>query len=316
MVYCTLLLAQLLAFQTANLGLVAEKLSSTSKDSPYESTFMLGVYGDYFFNDKAAGRVEYCHIRLREKTLWGRESCNADAVYATLQLMKSVFDFANVYAFGGGGFWMSPLNETKSGACYGIGVRKTLFPSAFLELNFRIHRVFNEDPSREGWQSFYAGLGIGFTKSSQPPFVTMADEAEIILRYLAPGARESRSFESDGEMKRFSEEFWRANDPIPHTPENEFKQDIFSRIEYANTYFKETRVGWKTDRGRIWIIWGEPDEVIRDEKPLHPTERWVYWRVYRDISPIVFVFEQYVADYRQVFSNVPGEFGYRPEQPD
>ena len=122
--------------------------------------------------------------------------------------------------------------------------------------------------------------------------------------------------ESDDEAKRFVEGFWKANDPIPHTPENEFKQDVFSRVEYANTYFKETRVGWKTDRGRIWIIWGEPDEVMRDEKPLHPTERWVYFRMYKDISPIVFIFEQYVSDYRQVFSNVPGEFGHRPSRPD
>jgi GWxTD domain-containing protein len=316
MSYCTLLLAQLLTFQCANLGIVAGKVSSSSEDNLYESTLMLGVHGDYLFNDNVIGRIEYSRIWLRERTLWGWESCNADAVYGTFHLTKRVFNFADVYAFGGGGFWMSPLNETKLGACYGIGARKTIFPSAYLELNFRIHQIFDEAPSREGWQSFSAGLGIGFTKSSQSPTITMTDEAEIILRYLAPELRESGSLESDDETKRFVEEFWKANDPTPHTPENEFKQDVFSRIEYANTYFKETRVGWKTDRGRIWIIWGEPDEVIRDEKPLHATERWVYFKVYRDISPVVFVFEQHVSDYRQVFSNVPGEFGHRPSRPD
>ena len=54
----------------------------------------------------------------------------------------------------------------------------------------------------------------------------------------------------------FIQEFWAKRDPEPYTEENEFKQDFLKRIDYANKYFKEGIPGWKTDRGRIYIIFG------------------------------------------------------------
>jgi len=59
--------------------------------------------------------------------------------------------------------------------------------------------------------------------------------------------------ESRGE---FIEEFWAKRDPDPDTEVNEFKQEFLKRIDYANKYFKEGIPGWKTDRGRIYIIFG------------------------------------------------------------
>lgn len=313
---CILLLTHLLAFQGADLTVSAGKVYSSCKDSQYESNLMLGVCGDFLFKDNLAGRLEYSHIWLRSETPWGSESENSDEIFGILRLTKRVFDFADVYAFGGGGFWMNPLHEPKFSACYGIGTQKTISSSVFLELNFRIHRVIDEATSLRDWQSFYGGLGIHLSKEIPPPVVTTEDEVEIIFRYLAPDLKRSKDFESDEEMHRFVKEFWKANDPIPHTPENEFKEDVFSRIDYANRWFRETKEGWKTDRGRIWIIWGEPDEIVREDWASHPIERWVYFETYKDIMPVVFVFQQYVAVYRQVFSNIPGEFGHRVDQPD
>ncbi len=64
---------------------------------------------------------------------------------------------------------------------------------------------------------------------------------------------------TDDERERFIEEFWRRRDPDPDTDENEFKEEYYERIAYANEHFTSGIPGWKTDRGRIWIMFGKPD---------------------------------------------------------
>lgn len=64
---------------------------------------------------------------------------------------------------------------------------------------------------------------------------------------------------TDDERERFIEEFWRRRDPDPDTEENEFKEEYYERIAYANEHFASGIPGWKTDRGRIWIMYGKPD---------------------------------------------------------
>jgi GWxTD domain-containing protein len=71
---------------------------------------------------------------------------------------------------------------------------------------------------------------------------------------------------TDDERERFIEEFWRRRDPDPDTDENEFKEEYYERIAYANEHFASGIPGWKTDRGRIWIMYGKPDE-----RETHPT---------------------------------------------
>ena len=66
---------------------------------------------------------------------------------------------------------------------------------------------------------------------------------------------------TDDERERFIEEFWRRRDPDPDTDENEFKEEYYERIAYANEHFASGIPGWKTDRGRIWIMYGKPDEL-------------------------------------------------------
>ncbi|HEY6233395.1 MAG TPA: GWxTD domain-containing protein [Pyrinomonadaceae bacterium] len=71
---------------------------------------------------------------------------------------------------------------------------------------------------------------------------------------------------TDDERERFIEEFWRRRDPDPDTDENEFKEEYYERIAYANEHFSSGVPGWKTDRGRIWIMYGKPDE--RETHPM------------------------------------------------
>jgi GWxTD domain-containing protein len=74
-----------------------------------------------------------------------------------------------------------------------------------------------------------------------------------------------KRLQTDEEREQFIEQFWLRRDPTPDTVENEFKEEHYRRIAYANERFASGIPGWKTDRGRIYITFGPPDE--RDEHP-------------------------------------------------
>ena len=70
-----------------------------------------------------------------------------------------------------------------------------------------------------------------------------------------------KRLQTDEEREQFIEQFWLRRDPTPDTVENEFKEEHYRRIAYANEHFASGIPGWKTDRGRIYIVFGPPDEI-------------------------------------------------------
>ena len=68
------------------------------------------------------------------------------------------------------------------------------------------------------------------------------------------------------EREQFIEAFWQRRNPDPDSPENTFKEEHYRRIAYTNEHFASGIPGWKTDRGKIYIMWGPPDEI-----DAHPT---------------------------------------------
>ncbi len=70
-----------------------------------------------------------------------------------------------------------------------------------------------------------------------------------------------KQLNTDEEREAFIENFWLRRDPTPDTEENEFKEEHYRRIAYANEHFASGIPGWKTDRGRIYIMYGPPDEI-------------------------------------------------------
>src|SRR5882757_9526823 len=69
-----------------------------------------------------------------------------------------------------------------------------------------------------------------------------------------------KRLQTDEEREQFIEQFWLRRDPSPDSAENEFKEEHYRRIAYANERFASGIPGWKTDRGRIYITFGPPDE--------------------------------------------------------
>jgi len=70
-----------------------------------------------------------------------------------------------------------------------------------------------------------------------------------------------KQLKTDEERESFIESFWLRRDPTPDTIDNEYKDDHYERIAYANEHFASGIPGWKTDRGRIYVMYGKPDEI-------------------------------------------------------
>ncbi len=70
-----------------------------------------------------------------------------------------------------------------------------------------------------------------------------------------------KSLSNDEEREAFIENFWRRRNPNPDSPENEFRDEHYRRIQYANDHFAAGKPGWKTDRGHIYIAFGKPDSI-------------------------------------------------------
>ena len=69
------------------------------------------------------------------------------------------------------------------------------------------------------------------------------------------------SLSNDEERDAFIENFWLRRNPNPDSPENEFREEHYRRIAYANEHFAAGKPGWKTDRGHIYIAFGTPDDI-------------------------------------------------------
>jgi GWxTD domain-containing protein len=104
---------------------------------------------------------------------------------------------------------------------------------------------------------------------------------EEVVYIISPTERRVfLQLQNDRERDLFIEAFWKHRDPTPGTPENEFKIEHYKRLDHVNHVYGRSAPmpGWRTDRGRIYIILGEPMSVMNlENKPeLKPCEIWYY----------------------------------------
>ncbi len=120
-------------------------------------------------------------------------------------------------------------------------------------------------------------------------FIMTDEEKEIFTRLQDRKSRE-----------QFIQEFWEKRDPDPYTEENEAKIEFNNRVETANHYFKEgTGPGWKTDRGRIYLLLGPPDSKIQQPfLDLPNMKARIIWAYYRYRMAIEFVDRNGTGDFR------------------
>ncbi len=105
-------------------------------------------------------------------------------------------------------------------------------------------------------------------------------EQEVVY-IITPAEKEIfLKLKTDRERDLFIEAFWKHRDPIPETEENEFKIEHYKRIDYVNRYFgrEAAKPGWMTDRGRMYIILGPPNDIqhIDGKSEIYNCEIWFY----------------------------------------
>jgi GWxTD domain-containing protein len=126
-------------------------------------------------------------------------------------------------------------------------------------------------------------------------------EEEVVYIITSKEEKVFRQLETDKQRDLFIEEFWRQRDPTPGTPQNEFRDEHYRRIEYANRFFSRgtPKPGWKTDRGRIYIILGDPISMERfSGGEIYPVEMWFYQgNVSQGLEPFFYIifFKRYGA---------------------
>jgi GWxTD domain-containing protein len=99
-----------------------------------------------------------------------------------------------------------------------------------------------------------------FSKEIKGPYKKWLDE-DVVWIITDEERAAFKQLSNDEERDNFIEAFWQRRDPTPDTEENEYKEEHYQRIAYANEHFAAGIPGWKTDRGRIYIIYGKPDEI-------------------------------------------------------
>jgi GWxTD domain-containing protein len=115
---------------------------------------------------------------------------------------------------------------------------------------------------------------------------------EDVVYIISPEERTAfLRLETNEEREQFIEQFWLRRSSNPDMPDNDFKEEHYRRIAYTNEHYASGIPGWKTDRGRIYIIWGAPDEIESHptggtyDRPMeegggstttYPWERWRY----------------------------------------
>src|SRR5579863_605651 len=115
-----------------------------------------------------------------------------------------------------------------------------------------LKRTISEKQKKKNERAFKQELSKPYKKWLDEDVVyIITDEERAAFKQLS----------NDEERDNFIEAFWQRRDPTPDTEENEYKEEHYQRIAYANEHFAAGVPGWKTDRGRMYIVFGKPDEI-------------------------------------------------------
>ncbi|UCG53860.1 MAG: GWxTD domain-containing protein [Candidatus Latescibacterota bacterium] len=131
------------------------------------------------------------------------------------------------------------------------------------------------------------------------------DKTLAILSLIASAAELSELRESDVEDRPHAWfKFWESRDPTPGTKENEALEEHLRRVRYVADNFTVGEEGWKTDRGKVYITYGEPDEVESKINPQYQGE-YLIWHYYRENRTFVFYDRFGLGEYQLTNSSQP-----------
>jgi len=183
-------------------------------------------------------------------------------------------------------------------------------------------------PRCVGFAFLSIGLAVPLALAQGPaPSASLREKyrhfLEVTYWIMTPKEREVfQKLSTDEQRDRFIELFWKMRDPTPGTPENEYRDEMERRFAYVNQRFRFGGVpGWKTDRGRVYMVLGPPKSTERFDMDLdiYPTEVWYYYGEGRPGLPAHFAMVFYkprgVGDYKLYSPSGDGPYSLfiRPE---
>lgn len=141
--------------------------------------------------------------------------------------------------------------------------------------------------------------------------LSLQEKTDLVTYRLTPAQKVTLATLSDSGKANFLSQYWREHDARPQTPDNEDRLETITRYRYAIRYYStegSKQDGWKTDRGRVYIVYGTPDDSREVSSPRvgNPFLIWNY-RQFREGAVFVFEDRRGLGDYRLVHSNVEGE---------
>jgi GWxTD domain-containing protein len=131
---------------------------------------------------------------------------------------------------------------------------------AILILAFLISPIFAQDKNNSGLDPNKKPKKMQGESSAADAFKKWVDED---VKYIITKEEKDtiNKLKTNEERENFIEDFWRRRDPNPDTEENEYREEYYERIAYANEHFTSGIPGWRTDRGRVYISRGKPDSI-------------------------------------------------------
>ena len=183
------------------------------------------------------------------------------------------------------------------------------------------------------WAFVLAATVFAVVLIGQSPYQKWLDE-DVTYIITSTERQAFQQLHTDVEREKFIRYFWARRNPNPGqaqnpVAENPFKEEHYRRIEYANERFAAGIPGWRTDRGRIYIVLGPPDEIDshpsggRYERPAeegggkiftYPFEQWIYsWPNPDGRMTFEFVDVTRTGEYRLAADR--GEKQVRPSRP-
>ncbi len=161
----------------------------------------------------------------------------------------------------------TPRNETlHSGRrryAAGDGTTRMTWPVPVKELWLEAYEL--QVVVRAGDQEAQAATRVSLLAETEEALAEFFRDLLGVLGYIASQEELERLRKAaPSERKQVWDEFWRSFDPTPESDDNEFKTEFIRRVRHANAEFGVLRPGWRTDRGRIYITHGAPDQISRD----------------------------------------------------
>ena len=172
----------------------------------------------------------------------------------------------------------------------------------------RIQRLLYPKKRAAGWAPFVATvllMGTGAMvlpawQQQAKPFMKWVDE-DVVYIISAQERVAFLELTTDPQREKFIEQFWLLRDPTPGTVVNEFKEEHYRRIGYANERFAGASAGWRTDRGHMYILYGPPDEIeshLSGTAGRRPWDDWLYYHIDGIGERVIMTFVDEAGEYR------------------